>query len=665
MCGISGVFSAKKIDHSLIQRMNDTIKHRGPNDEGFALFNSDSHSVYGGDDSVYSEVGFDSKYIPSVHINFSNHDANLFIAHRRLSIIDLSMNGHQPMCDSNSSVWLSYNGEIYNYKEVRDELIALGYSFITDSDTEVFLKAFQEWGVQCQNHFVGMWAAAVYNINSKKLFLMRDRFGIKPLYYWISQDNIFHFASEIKQFTVSDSWKAKLNNTRALDYLFFNGLTDHTNETLFDGVNQVKPGSYLEVCLFKETATGFDLTEALWYQPVLKEFKGTKQDAIQQFKDLFLSSVNLHMVSDVDLGFALSGGLDSSAIVCSADKLIFSQDKTDSIVTISAVNPDERFSEHKWIDIVTSNLSNVKPVAISPTPEQMFSSFEDLIWVLDEPYQSQSAFFGNNVFKAASDNGIKVLLNGQGADEYLSCYGYFRFIRLKNLKRFSFFREVFSGKAGFISSVKNAVSFISNNIYNSSDFARPFLYKIRPAFNVTKSSLNPLFFKYYKYPYSGISFDSKLDVSNFQLYKDALPRYLRWEDRNSMSYSVEARVPFLDHRLVEFCHSLPIDYLDTAEASKFLLVESMRGIMPEPVRCRKDKKGFITPEERWFKIDFKNELRAMLEDSIYMSKGLFNDSVLERFDDMVNGKTKFDLFFWRVIVLSHWMKVYRVEVDFE
>ena len=661
MCGISGVISKNLVDLDNLIKINQIIKHRGPDDEGFVLFNKNSHVVIGSSETSSEVFKSSGNYLPENRIEDVSFDAEVAFGHRRLSIIDLSSNGHQPMCSKDLNYWITFNGEIYNYIEVRNELIKLGYEFFTDTDTEVILAAFDCWGVECQNKFNGMWAFAIYDRANEKLFLSRDRFGIKPLYYWFSSESDFYFGSEIKQFTVLPEWRAVLNRKRALDYLY-HSLTDHTDETMFQGVFSILPGHYVLLNKDDLLKSKDNLVLQKWYNPSISRFEGTFKESKDGFLQRFKDSISLHLRADVTVGSALSGGLDSSSIVSYINILLKVQGKADLQKTFSSCADDKRFDERVWMEEVVST-TKVDANYIYPKGADVFNLTEKLIWHMDEPYQSQSAYLGYHVFQEAKNKGVVVLLNGQGADEYLSGYGGFKILRLKRLLLSFKLRRLFTelGEVNqfvrlllgvFIDILPKKILVKLNNRRNKS-----VLDKI---VNVEELNKNDRSFETI---YNSRS-RTVIEISNFQLFSDPLPRYLRWEDRNSMAHSVEARVPFLDHRLVEFAQSLPLDYLDAYNQSKRILVESMEGILPEKVRKRTDKKGFITPEEQWLKGEFKDNYLHMLQEYHKYSNGLIKlDGALDYIRMVQTSKMPFNYTYWRIILFCVWMKVFKVELN--
>lgn len=654
MCGISGVISKNNIHIDSFIKMNQIIKHRGPDDEGFVLFNNNEIQVLGSSDTAKDSWFANEAYSTKSDVKSITFDANVGFGHRRLSILELSPKGHQPMCTKDERYWITFNGEIYNYIEIREELKRLGYHFNTDSDTEVILASYEEWGVACQHRFNGMWAFAIYDKIEKSIFLSRDRFGIKPIYYWFNPNGDFYFASEIKQFTVLPGWKAVLNKEMALDYLYY-ALTDHTEETLFKGVYSIPPSNFVFESIDRLIANSTKINTQQWYSIKNDHSKLTFEEAKSHFLEKFKESIHLHLRADVPIGSALSGGLDSSSIVSYINVLLREANKTELQKTFSSCSEDPRFDERIWMEEVVKE-TKVDGYYVYPKGEDVFKLTEKLIWHMDEPYQSQSAFLGYHVFEEARKNKVIVLLNGQGADEYLSGYGTFRYIKNLTLLKEGKFLRLFSE----IKNPTTIIRLILSSVLNNFQTLRKFIKRK----NVFDKIIDHKFLETKPRPSNYWNYSNHLTVSRKQLFVDPLPRYLRWEDRNSMAHSVEARVPFLDYRLVEFVHSLPLEYLDAPNISKRILVEALKGILPEKVRNRKDKKGFITPEQRWFMEDFSKEFLQLFEDNVKHAKGIINQGAAK--EHMINvqkGLVPFDYSYWRIILFCIWMKTFNIEIE--
>ena len=625
MCGFTGFVGAIENKEQVLENMMNTIVHRGP----------DSAGTFLDDDAA---LGF-----------------------RRLSIIDISSTGDQPLYNEDRTKVLVFNGEIYNYLEIKQELETLGHTFISNTDTEVILASYAEWGVDCLNHFDGMWSFAIYDVETENVFIARDRFGIKPFYYWYSPNGNLYFGSEIKEFVSLDSWNAKLNSQRAWDYLAYS-LTDHTEETMFQGVFQLQCG---HCALFNINRIPIDnkgeLETTEWYNLPFTPFEGTYEEAVNIFKDLFIDSVKLHLRSDVEVGSALSGGVDSSSIVCVIDQLL--KECGGRQKTFSSCSFDNRYDESDWMKKVIS-CTSVDPHYVYPQLEDFYRQTENIIWHQEEPYQSQSAFLGYNVFKCAKENGISVLLNGQGADEYLGGYGQFTGPRYAFLiKKFHFYTlwsDYCSLKKNETIDRKRVIRQTIVNLlpesYTASLEKKMWKSRSTELFDLEKLGASHIHHK----EIIPVGDRNIQNITSHALFKFTLPRLLRWEDRNSMAFSVEARVPFLDYRLIEFVYNLPSSFLDKNGVTKRILRDSMSGIIPDKIRDRKDKKGFITPEERWIKEDATNFFRNRIKDSIDSSFGIIKPEALSYFDSVVTGGASFDYTYWRIIMFSEWMKKYGI-----
>ena len=668
MCGISGIISGNNIDISTFYKMNQTIRHRGPDDEGFVFFDTSLNpTIIGSDDTAKEAWESNYHYAPNVQVDQIKGEFAFALGHRRLSILDLSPAGHMPMCDDKKELWITYNGEVYNYIEIRNELETLGHSFHTTTDTEVILEAYREWGIKCLDRFMGMFAIAIFDTKNKTLFLARDRFGIKPLYYWISNSGDLYFASEIKQFTVAKDWQPTLNHQRAFDYLYGSN-TDHTNETMIQEVYQLTGGHAAVINLdqisFKE---GQIIETFKWYQPLVKKFEGTFEEAKEIFKDKFFESVQMHLRADVKVGCTLSGGVDSSSITCVVNELLDREGKVAIQNTFSAIDGDSKYSEKKWIDEVLQQIK-VNPHYITPDPEEVLSNIDKIIYQMDEPIGSMSPYLAYLVDRSAKENSVTVLLNGQGADEYLGGYGAFRklsqqkalnSIDISAIKREFGVSTPRALKMALRSSLRLVYSFLFPKRYGRS-FGNPldskkwfFCIDFDVLHAETSTIIKSVTPKTRTYK----------EISNHQLTKNPLPMFLRWEDRNSMIHSIEARVPFLDHRLVEFSHSLPIEYLDIQGQTKRVLLEAMKEVIPDKIYNRKDKMGYIAPEERWVKSEYTQAFRDLLKESITYSQGIIKPETMEYFEDMVSGKEKFNFSYWRLIMFGHWMKVFKVSIS--
>lgn len=627
MCGIAAVFSQSKMPAEIIANMTDVIQHRGPDAEG--------------------REGF--------------FDGRLWLGHRRLSILDLSEAGKQPMSYKQGRYWITYNGEVFNYVELKQELEVKGYCFNTGTDTEVIMAAYDCWGKECLHKFNGMWAFVILDTIEQKIFAARDRFGVKPIYYWQSPQGLLAFASEIKQFTVLPGWMPKVNGQRAYDFLKW-GITDHTRETLFKDVYQIGAGEAVE-CGISELVKSMPVYK--WYNLRARDFIGDFEEAAEAFRDIFTQSVGLRLRSDVEVASCLSGGLDSSSIVCVVNDILKENGKDELQKTVSAGAAVSRFDESKYIDEVLKK-RNIRGYYVYPEFETLFNAMDDIVWHQDEPFGSTSIYAQWRVFEKAAEEKLTVMLDGQGADEQLAGYhaffaphfaGLFRRLQWLDLiqeincsKRLHGYGLMFAMK-GIIKELmpESAVNFL-RNIYSGNDASPAWLDMGR----LQAKPVNPNL-------YTGAKASSVKELSYSQLTASNLQMLLHYEDRDSMAHSVESRLPFLDYRLVEFVMGLPDEYKLSRGITKRVLRESMNGVLPEMVRMRMSKLGFATPEEVWMKENshiFEEKLRNCIE----MTNGLLKDDGLNYWHDVVRGKRNFDFTVWRMISFGLWMEKFGVGV---
>lgn len=670
MCGIGGIINPNAFDLSVITEFTNIIKHRGPDDEGYTVFKdlSAPPECFAGSDTVLTAYQMHTGYQPVHNINnFSNQKAKLALCHRRLSILDLSPLGHQPMSYADGRYWIVYNGEIYNYLEIKDELLALGYQFVSDTDTEVILAAYAVWGEDCLHKFNGMWAFAIYDRTNQTVFFSRDRFGIKPLYYWFSPDGTFYFGSEIKQFTVAAGWQATINSQRAYDYLLY-ALTDHTDETLFDKVFQLQPGHAAKINIKDlHSVRNGRIDVYKWYNITYGKYKGTFHEAVNEFKYLLHDAVKKHLRADVAVGSCLSGGLDSSSIVCIVNNFLKEEGKQELQNTFSSCSIDAKYDEREWMEEVTRQ-TNVAAHFVYPSVNNLMEMTPQIIWQQDEPYQSNSVYLGWHVFEESKKNNVTVLLNGQGADEFLAGYvgGYIntRTVHLfKSLKWKSLIAEMKGVQKHHNYSYKQMIKALSH--YYSPVFIKNIFRKHSSAFNLNPEWLNikKLNIKQlHPFDQLNLKAGSVRELSLQQLFCSNLQKLLHWEDRNSMAHSIEARVPFLDYRLVEFVLSLPEEYILKEGITKRILREAMDGILPDKIKNRMDKKGFVTPEERWLKLEDPDLFRAKIKDAVSKSNGIISENAIVYLDKMIKGEIPFDYSYWRIIQFAEWMHVYNIKI---
>ncbi len=606
MCGIVGKinFNNDLIDKNSLYKMMKKIKHRGPDDEGVFI------------------------------------DKNIGLGFVRLSIIDLSLAGHQPMLSDDSRYVIIFNGEVYNYIELREELKAKGYSFRSDSDTEVVLKSYQEWGDKCLHKFNGMWAFVIYDQITKKIFGARDRFGVKPFYYY-KDNNSFIFASEIKAIKEVLTNSLSINDKTLFNYLSFNR-TDYDNTTFYNEIHKIPHGHCFTISKDKK----FKLKK--WYD--LKSNCNKEPINADRYRELFTSAIKLRMRSDVPVGVCLSGGLDSSSIITIISKKLNVKD----IKSFSAVyEKGQKGDESNFIDEMKPYLNNM--TYITPTAKSLYNDIEDMINSLDEPVPTTSIYAQYSVMKLAKEHAV-VTLDGQGADEQLAGYHYFYGFYFKELlTRFSFIR-FFSEMFYYMQKHKSLYG-IKTLLF----FLLPEKLKIKLRVN-KNSYLQSEFYRQHSGNGNVIShglYGSKnLKESLLNHFEYKLEHLLKWSDLNSMKFSIESRVPFLDYRLVEQTLSQPNDSYIKKGLTKYILRESMKSLLPKKIRLRYDKMGFETPEDEWFREPFfKEKIENILNNpSSKFQKYIDVEVAKNMYSDHLNKKLNCSKEIWKWINLDLWLK---------
>ena len=579
-------------------------------------------------------------------------DGIVRLGHARLSIIDLTEGGLQPMPGSAGRYVIVFNGEIYNYKELRLELKALGHQFTSESDTEVLLTAWTVWGQACLPRLVGMFAFAVLDRQKATLTCVRDAFGIKPLFYSQEDDN-FLFASEVPALLAMKSTKPQPNWQRAYDYLV-HGDYDSGPDTFFEDVWQLPPGH-----LFVFDLTARALGDARrWWTPQIAERRDLSFDeAAECVRENFLQSIRLHLRSDVPLGAALSGGVDSSAVVCAMRHVA----PEHPIHTFSYVAAGSELNEEKWADLVNSHVSAVAHKVVV-TPQELARDLDDMIRAQGEPFGSTSIYAQYRVYQLAKENGITVTLDGQGADEMLAGYNGYPGQRLRSLVETGEWRQALqflnawskwpdrSQKLGLkLSLAEMTDGFLYQTLRRLS--GRPSLPKWIKGDVLTQKGVN------LRHPRQRPEFDIKgrrvVAELAHSLHKRGLSSLLRHGDRNSMRFSIESRVPFLTLDQSELLLSLPEDYLISRSGeTKSVFRAAMRGIVPDAILDRKDKIGFQTPEQLWL-TSMAGTVREWLRVDTKLPF-LDQAEILREFEEIVSGRKPFSWQVWRWINFIRW-----------
>jgi asparagine synthase (glutamine-hydrolysing) len=630
MCGLFSSIGIQP-DRSCI----DIVAHRGPDGSGWELFDSPAGPVA--------------------------------LGHRRLAIIDVSDAGLQPMFDPTGRYALCFNGEIYNYLELRDELERHGVSFRSTSDTEILLHALIHWGEQALPKLRGMFAFILWDDREKTLLAARDRFGIKPLYY-VRTNSSIAFASEIKQLLGLPGVSGRMNVARVHDFLS-SGISDHTSETLFEGALQIRGGEYMRV----RTGAGDSLVAEprRWYPAQAEALSLSEGKAAERFRELMTDSVRLHLRSDVPVGSCLSGGLDSSAIVCLMAGMMEAAHHDGKVNTVSACYAEKYVDEKPFMDAVVAH-ARTEPHFVYPKPDDVLQHADNITWHQDEPFGSTSIIAQWCVFEGARRAGVKVMLDGQGADEQLAGYhGSFPYYMADLARR----RRI--GKI--------ARTILERNWYHGTSIRTQIQQYLLPLLpSSLEAALRSKHHEAVRHDWLDAPAirDNGNAISAFETatreldlppvtdlrtlcltltYGSNLAMLLHWEDRNSMAHSIEARVPFLDHPLVEFTLALGNDHKIVGGDTKRVLRRGMKGILPESVRQRRDKLGFATPEETWFRGPLRSAMLDGVDETLKLYPDLLNASGTRALvNDMLDGKTPLDFTLWRIVNLGIWGKRFGV-----
>ncbi len=644
MCGILSIVNNKVSANSgdLLQA-STIIRHRGPDDEGMLTW------VPGGQPKIWAAG--DTAESTRSHWQYDmlgeGVPFKVGFGHRRLSILDLSPAGHQPMQYAKGNLSICFNGEVYNYLEIKSELDALGHQFNTTCDTEVILHAWAEWGVKCLDKFNGMFAFIMLDHARQELFAVRDRFGVKPLYFYKGA-NALYLASEIKQIRTSPDYTFCLNEPRARQYMA-TGAVDHTDQTFDLNIKHIPGGHYLQMDVSGE---GLDYKIHKWYTLVPAKWTGTYDAAVVRFRELLTDAVRLRLRSDVKVGSCLSGGLDSSSIVCLASDLLQQQGDFAGQETVTACYNSARYDEWNFaLEVI--NKTGAHPHRVFPEFANLKDEVDAFLWHQDEPTGSTSQFSQWMVFKKTHEAGLKVMIDGQGADEQLAGYSgndLPLYAGLLGKGQFSaLYKEVAAYKqehgswpVGFLIGAAQLKWKLVSGVMPArlKMSAPPLVHWLRGGepssiYNMPAQSLHENLLR--------------------QLYGEPLPALLRYEDHNSMAWSVESRTPFMDYRLLEFTMGLPEQFIYKQRVRKAILRDAMRDILPPAIEKRRDKMGFVTPEELWLKNEGKQWFQQGIEDALRVLPGMFDaDKVRKLFADTVASDIPFDFSIWRIVSFGKW-----------
>lgn len=642
MCGIAGIYrlDGGAVDPRCVVEAATLMRHRGPDGDGYLLLNtaSGAYALRNGKDTPPNII------LPQV-TEPTSFTPNLALAHRRLAIIDLSPGGHEPMTVPGEQLWLTFNGEIYNYLELRDELKAKGYQFQTESDAEVLLQAYDAWGVDCLDRFIGMFAFAIWDQKRGRLFCARDRFGIKPFYY-VANRGLFAFASEIKALRPLDP-AAYTPDMNQLFWFLHYGLIYNAPHTFFEGARELPGGHYVLV------ENGVAREPVKWWDIDLDRARATYNynDPEGEFLRLMRDSVKLRLRSDVPVGTCLSGGLDSSTIVALATEQL----NGGQMNSFSSVYPVRGFDEAKYVEIVSSRYNTIRHVT-TPSSENWLALMERITWHQDIPTVATGVYTQNFVMKLAHGS-VTVLLDGQGADELMAGYLSAVMFHLSSLRRRDPLRWVGEQAAFMAEAYPRFFSHfnareMAYRLYQYATIGRQPAHVLQPEFQA----------RAHERQQDRVERELKGgDDLNRHLYRqvvrDSIPSLLHYEDRNSMAYSIEARVPFLDHRLAEFALGVPGDLKVKGAETKGLMRRALRGVLPDAVVNRRDKLGYPTPFGQWLRSDqqMQSEVKQYLFDKV-LKRPWYDRPRVERMWDLhVRELRNYNQVIYAMITAEQWL----------
>lgn len=661
MCGISGILclDAERIaDIRLLREMTNTVRHRGPDDEGYFLCSPETgvRESFSGQDS--------SAEVKALHPRLDEGEkARLGFGFRRLAILDPGAGGHQPMSDPELGLHIVFNGEIYNHVELREELNRAGYGFRSRSDTEVILKAYHAWGDDCLKRFNGIWVLAIWDEKQRRLFCARDRFGVKPFYYCI-HDQVLYFGSEIKQLLLTPVNKS-LNRPMLWRAMKINSLQVYGGETFWTNIHALEPGTAMAVK---------DGQIAVWTHHRLdpSTFGSSSlslEDATERYRALFQRAVGWQMRSDVEVGACLSGGLDSSAIVCSAVRHSDIQLQTFSSYFAELPQLDER----RWIAEVASACGCVSHLT-SPKVDDALQWFAEATWFNDLPlgagFAAQYA-----VMRLAREHGVKVLLDGQGSDELTAGYKHAQYRWLGDL-----LRDRRQGKIG-----TELKAYLSNHTLpqNLAGIAKTLLAAAFPESRLYEMEFWHLRFEPFNREFttqakrsletgilSRIADLEGTRLANFlynEVYFTSLPTLLHWEDRMSMAASIESRVPFLDHELVEFAFSLPSAFKIRHASGKHIHRQAMRPIVPRAIAERRDKAVFGSPFHAvWLRGGMKAAVNELFSSTEFRRRGIWDlPRVWANWQKYQKGDNSQAEMIFNVFALENWFRSFGPWIEFD
>ena len=633
MCGICGWLSTDGVDLQSLVTMNRLAAHRGPDGEGYWLYN--------GTTPTGTWLG-----APQLEQNLPQRGM-IGLAHRRLAIIDLSDAGLQPMPSADKQQWIIFNGEIFNYLELRNVLRALGHVFCSESDTEVILASYRQWGTDCFNRFNGMWALAIVDLEKRLLVIARDRLGIKPFYYW-RDGNSLAFASEIKQFLGLPGFDAQANLDAVLEYI--DSGYEIPPETFFQHLKAFPPASFAEIPL---DAIAEPQPQRFWKIEEFTQAPVRPADVADELRFLFADAVRLRLRSDVPVGVCLSGGLDSSLIYGQIQRL---REDPGNTHAFSASYHEQQFDESPFVTLVLRKHGGQVHYAF-PDAQAFLTDFDAFIYQHDEPPAAISQYAAWAVMRSARAHGVPVLLNGQGGDELFSGYwpAYYLYLRRHPMRAPAHLLQAMlpGGNPELLREIPAHLrQYLSRkDRANRRAFSQAVLARVSPKRQNWASAAQQI---------------SPEDYRRAEICQIHLPRLLKWDDRNSMAFAVEGRYPFLDYRLVEFAMRLPVAINLHAGWNKYLLRSSFGPLLPPAVQWRRDKVGFVTPQSLWMQTALKPVLTDWVQQpSATLAQVVDLEALRQLARKLFSSRSIHPMnqdqhLLFRLFALDVWLKRYRV-----
>lgn len=641
MCGIAGFLRGPR---ATIESgaLFSSLGHRGPDDYGWLGITKDEVRA--------------GRSVPEE----SQYDA--LIVHWRLAIIDLTSAGHQPMSSPDGRFHITFNGEIYNYLELREELTSVGYVFRSGTDTEVLLAAWRCWGREVLPRLIGMFAFAIVDMHTRRIALVRDCFGIKPLYYAFINEGVV-FASEPQALLEVPGINRAVNKNSLYNFLK-TGRNDFTPESFFEQIKQLAPGHMLETSLDEPQKRS---SVSIYYHPTFKQANRLSlADASDRLKSLLTRSVELHYRGDVPIGAALSGGIDSSAIVC----LLRQQAPTAPIHTFSYIADEQTLNEFRWASLVAKHVGAIEhPVYLDA--QTIERDIDKVVLRQGEPFGTASIVAQYKVFEAAAGCGMKVILDGQGADELFGGYVGYLNLRLRELLRTGQLWAAYqlcangAAKVGLTTRAWMAMSLRHEAIQSirSLRWSKGTVDALRKRRSARRPKENINLFDdsaSIESPANDVSLRERLVRDTFA---EHLPALLRFEDRNSMAHSVESRVPFLTLDIAKFALSLPEHYwIDSQASTKRILRDAMRGIVPDQILDRKDKIGFAAPDDGVVRKCESHVCQTLTSSICRRLPGINLERLGSMVDEARNGQRSYGGELWRLFIACRWIELFGLSI---